>query len=74
MAENSGKSAGVGCLGLLAIMLTTLFVGLKLTGHIGWDWVWVVSPLWIALSLGVVGFIVALSVIVLIIWIKGQRN
>ena len=25
-----------------------LFIGLKLTGHIDWSWIWVVSPMWIA--------------------------
>lgn len=29
-------------LGLLAI----LFIGLKLTGHIAWSWMWVLAPLW----------------------------
>lgn len=33
---------GPGFLSLLAL----LFIGLKLTGHIGWSWVWVLSPLW----------------------------
>ncbi len=26
--------------------LGILFIGLKLTGHITWDWWWVLSPLW----------------------------
>lgn len=33
-----------------AVLLTVLFVGLKLTAHIDWSWVWVVSPLWIWFS------------------------
>ena len=24
-----------------------MFIGLKLTGHITWDWWWVLSPLWL---------------------------
>lgn len=32
---------------LLLILLTVLFVGLKLTGYIGWSWWWVWAPLWI---------------------------
>ena len=32
----------------LTNLLTVLFVGLKLTGHIDWSWVWVLSPLWIS--------------------------
>lgn len=41
--------------------LTLLFIGLKLTGHISWSWVWVLSPLW---GLFVVAFIVG----VLLAW------
>lgn len=28
-------------------MLTILFIGLKLSGHIAWSWLWVLSPMWI---------------------------
>lgn len=31
-------------------LLTLLFVALKLTGHIGWSWWWVLSPVWIIAS------------------------
>ena len=31
-------------------MLTILFIGLKLTNHINWDWLWVLSPLWIPIA------------------------
>lgn len=34
---------GIGFLGLLTIV----FITLKLTGHIAWSWIWVLSPLWI---------------------------
>ena len=37
----------------LANLLTTLFVGLKLTNHIDWSWVWVVSPLIFTIILSV---------------------
>ena len=37
---------GPGFLSLLAL----LFIGLKLTGHIDWSWVWVLSPLWVKAS------------------------
>ncbi len=40
-------NGGIGFTGLL----TVLFIGLKLTGHITWPWLWVLSPLWISLSL-----------------------
>lgn len=42
--ENASNSAGgIGFTGAL----TLLFIGLKLTGYIGWSWWWVLSPLWI---------------------------
>lgn len=31
-------------------ILTLIFVTLKLTGHITWSWLWVLSPLWIPVS------------------------
>jgi hypothetical protein len=43
-SNSSSSSSGIGFPGLL----TVLFVGLKLTGHITWPWVWVLSPLWIS--------------------------
>lgn len=46
--SSSSSSSGIGFPGLL----TVLFVGLKLTGHITWSWVWVFSPLWISLLIG----------------------
>jgi hypothetical protein len=41
-------NSGIGFPGLL----TVLFIGLKLTGHITWPWVWVLSPLWISALIG----------------------
>ena len=48
-SNSSSSSSGIGFPGLL----TVLFIGLKLTGHITWPWVWVLSPLWISLLLAV---------------------
>ncbi len=31
-------------------LLTLLFIGLKLTGHIDWSWLWVLSPMLIPLA------------------------
>lgn len=47
-SSSSSSSGGIGFPGLL----TVLFVGLKLTGHITWPWVWVLSPIWISLLIG----------------------
>lgn len=32
---------------MLPVLLTVLFIGLKLTNHINWSWVWVLAPFWI---------------------------
>ncbi len=61
MSNSSSSSSGIGFPGLL----TVLFIGLKLTGHITWPWVWVLSPLWISLLIGLtvlaIVFIVAIA-------------
>ena len=61
MSETKTKvsSGGISFTGLLTI----LFIGLKLTGHIDWSWVWVLSPLWISFAVLVVIFALAISVI-----------
>ena len=46
MKESKSSSGGMG----LAGWLTLLFIGLKLTGHIEWSWLWVLSPIWILLG------------------------
>ncbi len=57
--SNVSTSSGIGFPGLL----TVLFIGLKLTGHITWSWLWVLSPLWIsfAIFIAVLIFIVLLA-------------
>lgn len=50
MKDNNSSSAGVGFAGLLTI----LFIALKLLGVIDWPWVWVLSPLWISLAVGLI--------------------
>ncbi len=53
------ENTGIGFTGTLTI----LFIGLKLTGHIDWGWIWVVSPLWIGLAA-----VICFLVIVFVIW------
>jgi energy-coupling factor transporter transmembrane protein EcfT len=43
-------------------ILTLIFITLKLTGHITWSWLWVLSPLWIPLAL------FAVLVVALVVW------
>ena len=54
--NSSSSSSGIGFSGLL----TVLFVGLKLTGHITWSWLWVLSPIWIS-------FLIALAFVIILL-------
>ena len=54
---SSSSSSGIGFTGLLAV----LFIGLKLTDHIDWSWLWVLSPIWIPIGL-VLGILVIIAV------------
>jgi hypothetical protein len=59
MSEKSSSSGGgIGFCG----MLTILFIGLKLTGHITWSWLWVLSPIWLT-ALAAVLIVVVISMI-----------
>ena len=60
MESSSSSSGGIGFCGLLTIV----FIALKLTGHINWSWLWVLSPLWIPL-----GIVLAVLCVVGIIWL-----
>ena len=35
------------------MLLTLLFIALKLTGVINWGWLWVLSPIWISLIISI---------------------
>lgn len=59
----SKKTVTVDVGGFFIPLLTTLFIGLKLTGYINWSWWWVLSPVWIG---GLVGLgILALFFIII---------
>lgn len=45
---SNSKSTGVS----FSSLLTIVFIVLKLTGVIDWSWVWVLSPIWISLLVG----------------------
>ncbi len=42
--------------------LTLIFIVLKLTGYISWPWMWVLSPVWVSISLIAVAFAAILVV------------
>jgi hypothetical protein len=48
--DTKKTSNGIGFCSLLAIV----FITLKLVGMIGWSWVWVLAPVWIPVTLGLV--------------------
>jgi hypothetical protein len=54
MEENTSRNGGISFTGALTIT----FIVLKLCKVISWSWVWVLSPLWIGLCLGIVMLIV----------------
>jgi hypothetical protein len=49
----------------LAGILGVLFIGLKLTGHIGWPWIWVLGPFWIPTVIAI-SVLLALAIVVAI--------
>lgn len=45
-------------IGSLSLLLTTIFVVLKLCGVIGWSWWWVASPVLISIGLSLIIFLI----------------
>ncbi len=56
--NKSTSSSGIGFFGLLAVA----FIVLKLTGFIDWSWVWVLSPIWVPIVIGIIVVVVLLKV------------
>lgn len=52
--NNQQTRGGIGFFGLLTLICITL----KLTGFISWSWVWVLAPMWISISVGLLIFII----------------
>ena len=42
-------------IGIFCVVLTAVFIGLKLANVIAWSWLWVLSPIWIPI-VAVIGF------------------
>ena len=61
MSDDGASRGGPG----LATLLTVLFVGLKLTGHIAWSWWWVLSP--ITISFGALLTILLFAVVAAVV-------
>ena len=62
--KNNTTKSGIGFTGLLTIA----FIVLKLCGVIDWSWLWVLSPLWISVSLvlAIIGVFLLVSVAIII--------
>ena len=56
MSDTNARSGGIGFCGTL----TVVFIVLRLTGVIDWDWWWVLAPLWVPA-------LVALLVVVVVV-------
>lgn len=52
-----------------SVLLTLLFIALRLTGVIAWPWIWVLAPFWIAVILGTTAVLVLLT----LAWIGDTR-
>mgnify|MGYP004731678747 FL=1 len=52
--KTNNSNDGMGFVGLLTIV----FIVLKLTKVISWSWLWVLSPLWISLIIGLLLIII----------------
>jgi hypothetical protein len=50
MTQSKVVNVGSGGIGLPGL-LTVAFIVLKLAGVISWSWLWVLSPIWIPLSI-----------------------
>lgn len=54
--KSNNVSGGMGVTGALGVA----FVVLKLLGIIEWSWLWVLSPFWLPLVLGVVMLVISI--------------
>ena len=71
---NDNKSSATGGGISFASLLTLAFIILKLCNVITWSWWWVLSPIWISISLAVVIFVVAMVVILIMNTIDNRKR
>lgn len=68
----SVASGGVS-LGSLCLLLTIVFVVLKITGVISWSWFWVLFPIIFSFGLGIfltLIILVCTAITVIILWLR----
>lgn len=62
--RNNNTNVGAGGIGFGGI-LAIVFIVLKLVGVINWSWWWVLSPIWISWSIGLVFLLIAFIVVLI---------
>jgi len=50
------------------LLLTLVFIILKLTNVISWSWLWVFSPIWISFLVGLILILIGLIIVVIAAW------
>lgn len=50
------------------VLLTIVFITLKLTHVINWSWIWVLSPIWIVYFT----LFAIMAIVLFVMWIKGD--
>lgn len=71
----SVASGGIS-LGSICLLLTIVFVILKMTGVISWSWFWVLFPIIFSFGLGILTVLVILvcvAITAIIIWFRLRR-
>jgi len=71
MSDESDIKTSITWLELLVVLLTVLFVALKLTGVIDWGWLWVLSPVLLCMCLPIA--LIATIIFVIIIVYLAKR-
>lgn len=56
------QKSGIGFSSLLGLV----FLVLKLLGVIAWPWVWVLSPFWIPLAIGIIAIVIVCIIAIFI--------
>lgn len=62
MSDNGGSSGGAGVVTIALVVLVTLKLA-EVEPVASWSWLWVVSPLWMALSLAACVFVLGATMI-----------
>lgn len=68
--ENNNKGCTLHFGGWFVGALTLMFIAFKLLGIIDWNWIWVLSPIWISWILSI---IIIVILFILYIWAHGNN-